>query len=104
MSASEEQNQAIGHVLAALVTNGSNLTTAAINQLTQQILSAPAPRTTIPVISNAQLDQYDGNPGGLNRRRSRAILARNKADKMRKNRVNLRPLNAFICFRCKSIR
>jgi hypothetical protein len=99
MAASEEQTQAIGGVLQALVTNVSNMTPEAINQITERILSA---RVTIPVTTNAQLDQYDGNPGGLNRRRSRAILARKAADKMRKDRVKLRPLNAFMCFRCKS--
>jgi hypothetical protein len=76
------------------------MTLEAIKQITEQILAARP--TPIPVMTNAQLHQYDGNPDGINRRRSRAILTRNKADKMRKDRVKLRPLNAFICFRCKS--
>lgn len=102
MAASEEQNQAIGGVLQALVTNLSNMTPKALNLLTEQIRSTTVPEAIIPVMTDAQLDQYDGNPGGLNRRRSRAIMARNKADVKRKDRVNLRPLNGFICFRCKS--
>lgn len=102
MAASEAQNQAIGGVLQALVTNVSNLTPDTINQITQQILSAADARTSLPVMTTAQLDQYDGKPGGFNRRHSRAISARKNADKMRKDRVKLRPLNAFICFRCES--
>ena len=100
MAATEERVQAIGGALQAFVTNASNMTAESINQITQQILSAPT--ATLPVMTNAQLDQYDGNPGGFNRRRSRVIAARKKADKMRKDRVKLRPLNAFICFRCES--
>ncbi len=99
MAATPEQQQAIGNALQAFVTNASNMTTESINQITQ-LLSSPA--STVPVITNSQLDEFDGNPGGHSRRRSRAILARKKADKKRKDRVNLRPLNAFICFRCKS--
>jgi hypothetical protein len=102
MAASEEHSQAIGGVLQALVTNASNLTPEAINQITQHILAANVPRTTIPVVTNAQLGSFDGNPGGISRRRSREISARKKADRMRKDRVKLRPLNAFIGFRCKS--
>ena len=100
MAASEKHSQAIGGMLQALLTNASNMTPEAITQITQQILSAKA-KKPMPIMTNAQLDQYDGNPGGYNRRHSRAILARNKVDKMRKNRVKLRPLNAFICFRCE---
>jgi hypothetical protein len=102
MAASEEQNRAIGGVLQALVTNVSNMTPEKINHITQQILSGNVPTTSIPVMANARLDQYDGNPGGFNRRRSRAILARKQADRKRKERVTLCPLNAFICFRCES--
>lgn len=100
MAVTEEHVQAIGIALQALVTNASNMTAESINQITQQILFAP--KESIAVMTNAQLDQYDGNAGGLNRRRSRAIAARKKSDKARKDRVKLRPLNGFICFRCKS--
>ncbi|ERF75013.1 hypothetical protein EPUS_08058 [Endocarpon pusillum Z07020] len=93
------KNQAIGSVLRALVTNLSNMAPDALNQLTEQICSTTVPDAIIPVMTDAQLDQYDGNPGGFNRPRSRAIMARNKADVKRKDRVNLRPLNGFICFR-----
>jgi hypothetical protein len=102
MAASEEQNRAISGVLQALVTNVSNMTPEKINHITQQILSGNVPTTSIPEMKNAQLDQYDSNPGGFNRRRSRAILARKQAEKKRKDRVTLCPLNAFICFRCES--
>lgn len=99
MAATAEQQKAIGNALQAFVTSASNMTTESINQIAQ-LLSSPA--IILPVDTNTQLDVYDGYPGGMNRRRSRAILARKKADKKRKDRVNLRPLNAFICFRCES--
>jgi hypothetical protein len=88
-------------VLQALVTNAPNMAPDASDQTTKQILSASVQKTAIPAMTTARLEHYDGNPGGLNRRRSRAILAGKKADKKRKDRVKLRPLNAFICFRCK---
>lgn len=101
MADSDEQSQAIGGVLQALVTNGSQLTAEAINQLTQQILAAQVPRTVIPVTTNAQLGN-NSTSTAVKRPHRKAIMARIKADKTRKDRVKLRPLNAFICFRCKS--
>jgi hypothetical protein len=102
MATSEAVNQAIGGVIKALITNVACMTPEAINQITERVLSAQFPRVTVPVTTSAQLDQYGGNLGGRNRRRSRAIMAQNEAVKKRKDRVKLRPLNAFICFRCKS--
>lgn len=102
MVASEEQSKAIGGVLQALVTNIANMTPEAIVQLTQQILSVTPPCSSVPVMTNAQLDLDDGNPGGTDHTQSGAIMAQKKGEKVKKDRVNLRPLNAFICFRCKS--
>ncbi len=55
MAANEEQNQAIGGVLQALITNLSNMTPEALNQLTKQIRSTTVPEAIIPVMTDAQL-------------------------------------------------
>ena len=98
MSANVNSLEVVHHAFNTLL---SSLTPAQMSNFTQQLRAAPI--TTTPA-STPQLNQYglmtpaSSGPNNQNKRAARA-----KIKEARIERSKLRPLNAFMAFRCKCL-
>lgn len=102
MDVSDEKRQAISNMLHVLALNAPNMPTHTLKQITEQLRGAPHPPQSSTFKSSMEKGEFEKSHDAVGARKKQCKEDIN--DKVnvggRQDRGKLRPLNAFICFRC----